>query len=205
MTISSTIRKAGPFTGTGSASTFPFDFKVFSADDLQVVRADFVGNETVLTLDADYSASINANQDVDPGGQITLLAGPLAIGSTLVVTSGIAQLQGTDLTNAGGFYPEVITAALDLLTILVQQLQIDVGRALKYSVTDPQSADLPNAASRANKFLYFGADGSLSPVSVVVPSGAVQFAGPLTGARDGVNKIFNLTNNGSPIGKTFPR
>ena len=40
MTISSTVRIAGPFIGTGTATVFPFAFKVFTATNLQVVRVD---------------------------------------------------------------------------------------------------------------------------------------------------------------------
>ena len=34
MTISSTTRVAGPFIGTGTAATFPFEFKAFSEQDI---------------------------------------------------------------------------------------------------------------------------------------------------------------------------
>lgn len=201
MTISSTNRKAGPFSGTGATSIFPFNFKIFQASDLQVVQADFNGNQTLLVLDTDYTASLNANQDVDPGGQITLTAGPLVTGLTLVISSSLAQLQGTDLTNAGGFYPEVITAALDLLTILIQQLQEQADRALSYPITDDVTAQLPSAAERAGKILYFGADGSPSLLATA-PPGTLMFAGPMLGTQDGVNTVFQLTNDGSPLAVT---
>ena len=38
MTISSTTRKAGPYTGNDVADDFAFDFKVFATDQLLVVR-----------------------------------------------------------------------------------------------------------------------------------------------------------------------
>ena len=37
MTISSTVRVAGPFVGNGTASVFPYAFKVFAATDLDVM------------------------------------------------------------------------------------------------------------------------------------------------------------------------
>lgn len=200
MPISSTTRKAGPYIGNGTAATFPFAFKVFQRDDVAVTISD--GNaQTTLILDSDYSVALNIDQDGTPGGSITLLAGPLPSGYTLVITSAIPETQGIELTNHGGFYPEVITDALDRLTALVQQLQESVDRSLKYPVNDP---DLPSelllANQRAGKFLYFGSDGSPSLLAAA-PFGVSLFAGNLSGTVDGTNTVFTLTNNGSPLGK----
>ena len=43
MTISSTNRKAGPYSGNGLSTVFPFAFKVFTPDDLRVTSADALG------------------------------------------------------------------------------------------------------------------------------------------------------------------
>jgi hypothetical protein len=123
MTISSTTRVAGPFTGSGSTATFPFTFKVFTDSDLEVTVTDANSVETTMALTTDYSVALNADQDTSPGGAITLTAGNLAAGQTLTITTNIAPLQGVELDNGGAFYPDVITAALDRLTILIQQLR----------------------------------------------------------------------------------
>ena len=121
MTISSTTRVAGPFIGAGTTATFPFTFKVFSEEDLYVVTLDVAsGASVVLALTTDYTVALNADQDTSPGGSITLTAGNLGTGMTLTITTAMAALQGLDLANGGGFYPDVINAALDTLTILVQ-------------------------------------------------------------------------------------
>lgn len=140
MTISSEIRKAGPFLGNDVTTGFPFTFKVFSSDDLEVVSADALGAETTLILNTDYTASINADQNTSPGGVVTLSAA-LATGTSLVVTSSIENLQPANLTNQGGFYPQVITNALDRLTILIQQLAESVSRSLKFSISTPSGVN----------------------------------------------------------------
>jgi hypothetical protein len=138
MTVSSTVRTAGPFTGSGTVATFPFAFKVFSSSDLAVsTTLVATGIPTALDLNTDYTASLNVNQDSNPGGTITLTAGPLAAGNTLSITSDMAILQQTELTNQGGFYPEVITAALDRLTILLQQLQVSIDTILSGLLVQP--------------------------------------------------------------------
>lgn len=164
MTISSTTRIAGPFVGNGTASVFPFTFKVFAAADLDVVRLDTsTGAESTLVLNSDYSVTLNGDQNSNPGGSITLLAGALATGYTLVITSDIANLQPTDLTNQGGFYPEVITDALDRATIQIQQIS-DIGeRALRIPITDGNiNMELPAVGERENKYLVFDASGQPS-------------------------------------------
>jgi len=140
MTISSTNRKAGPYSGNDVAVAFPFSFKVFGASDLYVVRADSTGAETALVLNSDYTVALNSDQDSNPGGTITLPVA-LATGYTLTITSKVDNLQPVDLTNQGGFYPKVLTAALDRLTILVQQLAESVARSLKTSVSTPSGVD----------------------------------------------------------------
>lgn len=140
MTISSQTRKAGPFVGNGTTTAFPFSFKVFAASDLQVVRANSVGVETVLTLNSDYTVTLNSNQTSNPGGTVTL-ASALATGSTMAMTSVIGYLQPTDLTNQGGFYPAVINTSLDRLTMLTQQLKEQVDRSAKLPITNDADAD----------------------------------------------------------------
>ena len=164
MTISSTVRIAGPFIGTGTTSYFPFTFKVFNASDLQVVRVETAtGVETTLVLNTNYAVSLNADQDSNPGGSIVLTSGSLvlAVGFNLIITSDIANLQPTDLTNQGGFYPEVITDALDRATIQIQQIDDGLTRSIKIPVTDGLSLDmeLPSTTDRANKYLVFDANG----------------------------------------------
>ena len=174
MTISSTTRIAGPYIGNGTASFFSFTFKVFNASDLQVVRVDTTtGVETTLVLNTDYAVSLNADQDSNPGGSIVLTSGSLvlAVGFNMIITSDIANLQPTDLTNQGGFYPEVITDALDRATIQIQQMADELTRSIKIPVTDGLSLDmeLPTAAARANSFLAFDATGEPTVVTAGSP------------------------------------
>jgi hypothetical protein len=157
--ISSTIRKVGPFVGTGLVSNFPFSFKVFASTDLKSVKADAAGGETVLVLNSDYTASLNADQDNNPGGSITLSAA-LPVGYTLIITTAVPETQGLQLTDLGGFYPTAINALHDKLVVLIQQAQEQIDRSLKFAATDAASGQLATAPVRANKYLAFGPDGT---------------------------------------------
>ena len=206
MTISSTVRIAGPFIGTGTASAFPFTFKVFNASDLQVVRVDTTtGIETTLVLNTDYAVSLNTDQDSNPGGSIVLTSGSLvlAVGFNMIITSDIANLQPTDLTNQGGFYPEVITDALDRATIQIQQMADELTRSIKIPVTDGLSLDmeLPSAVDRANSFLSFDAAGEPLMVSAGSPGAPTsitrqQFSG--TGSQ----VVYTLASDPGALGNS---
>lgn len=145
MTISSQTRKAGPYTGNGSTTTFPFAFKVFVNTDVLVVRTDLSGVETVLTLGTDYTVSLNADQNSNAGGNVVLPTA-LTSGFLLTVGSKVPLLQQTDFTNQGGFYPAVLNASLDKLTILTQQLNEEVGRSAKLPISSTADADTLSAA-----------------------------------------------------------
>ena len=168
MTISSSTRKAGPFTGNGVTTAYPFAFKVFSASDLLVVLAlTSTGAETVQTITTNYTVALNADQSTTPGGTVTMLVAPAA-GCTLTLTSQVDNLQPTDLTNAGGFYPKVINDALDRATIQIQQLAEKAGRALQVSVSTVANIVLP--APSAGTLLGWDATGS-NLINIIAQTG----------------------------------
>jgi hypothetical protein len=199
--ISSTIRKVGPFIGAGLVSTFPFPFKVFAATDLKAVQADSGGFETALILNSSFTAALNADQDNNPGGSITL-SSPLGVGFTLIITTSMSETQTVQISDLGGFYPAVLNALHDRTTILVQQLQEQIDRCIKFPTTDPSGSQLGSPEARANTLLGFGSDGGINTTKTILPVGTTLFSGTLTGTKDGSNKVFTLTNGGSAIGVT---
>jgi len=171
MTINSTTRKTNPLVGNGNTHTYPFAFKVFTDADIVVKKLeDATSTETLLTLglNNDYIVTLNADQNGNPGGSITLKSGGnnqnLASGFRIVITSAVQSLQGTDLTNQGGFYPEVINDALDKSAILHQQQQDELDRSIKFSLTNTiGSLEITeNANARKNKVLSFDNAGEFS-------------------------------------------
>ena len=67
MTVSSTVRKAGPYAGNGVATIFSFPFKAFQNSDLEVIYlAAGAASEEILVLDSDYSVHLNADQNATP-------------------------------------------------------------------------------------------------------------------------------------------
>lgn len=174
MTISSTARKAGPFSGNGVTTAFPFGFKVFAKGDVKLIRVDANGGDTTLTLDSDYSILLNADQNNSPGGTITypISGTPLQAGYQLVCLGDLPLDQKTNITNSGGFYPSVIEDMVDRTTIQIQQTAETVSRAIVVSEAENTSPVLPPAAARANTMLGFDAVGNVELMPLPASIGA---------------------------------
>ena len=193
MTINSTTRKTNPLVGNGNTATYPFAFKVFQDSEIVVKKLEISTNiETTLTLGAsnDYIVTLNSDQNSNPGGSITLRSGGnnqnLATGFQIVITSSLTALQGTDLTNQGGFYPEVINDALDKSVILHQQQEDEIDRSIKFSLTNSiNSTEITESATaRANKVLAFDNTGEIG-LSDAAPKAFLIGATAPTNAPDG--------------------
>ena len=171
MTINSTTRKTNVLVGNGNTATYPFAFKVFTDADVVVKKLEAATSiETTLTLgiNDDYIVTLNDDQNSNPGGSITLKSGGndqnLASGFSIVITSNVEPLQGTDLTNQGGFFPEVINDALDKAIVLHQQQQDELNRSIKFSLTNTIGSTeiTQNSVARANKVFSFDSSGEFN-------------------------------------------
>jgi hypothetical protein len=144
MTTPSTPRKAGPYLGDGTQTTWTFEFKVFAESDIAVTIADAVGDETLLTLNSDYTVTLNDNQETSPGGEVTypLPPGPgedpvpnLPTGARLAILGNIAYEQTLDIPSGGNFSPIALENQLDRTTMQVQQLAEELSRAVRVPLT----------------------------------------------------------------------
>jgi len=174
MTISSETRKV-QYTGNGATTVLAFSFKVFSTADVYVVLTSTIDVDVVQVLTTDYTVSLNADQDASPGGSVTMLTAP-PTGYVTTISSDIAYLQETDLTNQGGFYPRVISNALDRLTIFCQQLAGAIALSLRMPFSTPSTFNSELPIPAANEYLMFNAaaDGFTSGPIVVSSSGTAS-------------------------------
>ena len=83
----------------------------------------------------------------------------LAVGDKLAINSKTDIVQSKVFTNQGGFYAVLLNDALDLLTVICQELQAQLARAMLAPVnaTVTPSFPLPDA----KKFLRWSDDGSM--------------------------------------------
>lgn len=150
MTISSENRKAGPYTGNGVTTEFAFTFRVFSVNDIQVVLTDEDGIESVLTLNSDYAVDLNEDQSVSAGGVIiyphptAIVPLPPNLPSTekLTILGDIEFTQELDLVNGGAFNADNIEAALDKITMQIQQVKETADRSIKVGVSSTEDPNV---------------------------------------------------------------
>lgn len=146
MTVPATARRAGPFSGNGSTTSFSFSFKTFSADHLLVKKTSSAGVESNLALTTDYTVTLNPDQDASPGGSITypVSGSPLAAGEKLTIIGSLDYEQTTDLLGGGAFNARVIEDTFDRTVIQIQQLEEKATRAMTLPVSATASPVLPS-------------------------------------------------------------
>tara|TARA_A100001391_G_scaffold161247_1_gene120076 strand:- start:4341 stop:8519 length:4179 start_codon:yes stop_codon:yes gene_type:complete len=165
MAINTTTRQTTAFT---SGNNFAFAFKVYEEGDVKVIQIQTSnGAETVLTITTHYTVTLNDDQDANPGGTVTLVSSGspqnLASGYNIVITSKVSALQQTEITNQGGFFPEVINDVLDKAVILSQQQQNILDKTIRLPLTQTVSGleITENATDRAGKSFRFDSSGNL--------------------------------------------
>lgn len=168
MPVTTTTRSAGPFVGNGVVTALPFGFKVFAPTDLLVTRTvTATGVTTNALLGQDYTVTLT-----DSGGTVTLVA-PLPTGQTAMIESQVPFTQPTLFTAT--WVPSALNDAVDRAVVLTQQLNLTADRGLRLPITEPAGAELPPAATRANRFLAFNASGA-----PIVAAGTSASLGPVS-------------------------
>lgn len=127
--VQTTTNSAGPFTGDGRTTVFPFTFPAGKAEYIKVY---IDGSKQPA---GEYTVSLS-----DSGGSATL-AQPLATGRKLVILREVEITQETDLQNNGDFYAEVLENGYDKLTMICQQLQEQSDRSIKTLPTSDINPD----------------------------------------------------------------
>lgn len=122
--------------GNGATTSFPFDFWVPSAEELQFWITDASG---VLTQTTNCTVTLAGS-----GGTVVYPAvggTVLPSGAKITIMRDMAFTQTLDLVNATTFHAEVIEGALDRLTAQIQQVDEAVERAVKAPVSSTTSPD----------------------------------------------------------------
>ena len=172
MTVSSLSNRI-VYTGNGSATAFPFAFRVASAADLAVIYTDATGTDHALASGQYGVSGLGAEE----GGSVAypLSGPPIAIGTRLTLLRDPAALQPVQLANQGALWPQVIEAALDRLTWIAQRLGDGQRRGLAVAPSETQPlALLPPAPQRANSLLGFDAAGQPYAAQLVSGLAAVS-------------------------------
>jgi hypothetical protein len=150
MTIASTTSKVS-YNGAGTTGPFSITFKFAKNADIVATRVSAAGVETTETGYTLTGAG-------EPSGGTLTLGTALASGEKLIVKRSPSIVQETDYVENAAFPAETHEAALDLLTMIAQDLQEQIDRAVLVPIsssTDPAdlldelAADVVSAAASA--------------------------------------------------------
>ena len=166
MTVSTTTGSVS-YSANGTQPIFAYTFRIFEDADLVVIlRNDTTGVETTQTLTTDYTVTGAGTQS---GGNVVFGAAP-ATGNTMFIRRVLPLTQTTDYVENDPFPAESHERALDKLTMLVQQTQLeDEDRAILFAQSDIGlgiNNVLPNFGDRASKLLSFDGNGAVTVTDI---------------------------------------
>ena len=175
-------------TAAGGQTVFSYPFLVQTSAQLSVIETtDPTGTPVEKTLVEGTDYSILGVGEAT-GGTITLDPTEYPTGATagtLYTLSRATPIERTtDFPFRGNFSAGAINTELDTLTIVQQELERDIQRAVTLPINDPlSSAELPLQALRANKAFHFDSSGAPLMVTPTDASGTVVTADGSTAAR----------------------
>lgn len=153
MTVSSSTSRAD-YDGNGVTVAFTVPFYFLDASHLAVYSTDTsTGATTTLAITTDYTVT---GAGSGSGGTVTTVAAP-AVGKRITVLRSIPISQLTRYVENDPFPARSHEGALDKMTMLLQQQQEEIGRALKLPVAEDDPGDLPAAGDRLDRMLGFSA------------------------------------------------
>lgn len=149
------------YTATAGQTVFSFDFRVFADTDLNVYQtaSGSAFNDSTDLITA-YSVSRNANQDLSPGGSITLNTGA-TLNDRITIVSAIPETRTTDYQDGGVFDPDIVDDDFDRVVSIAKQASAKASRAMLSPESEQNAGDLPlpDSSTRATKALGFDSNG----------------------------------------------
>lgn len=158
MTVSTTTNRWA-YAGNGVTTAFAYTNIIWASSDLLVYVAG-----VLKTLTTDYSVS---GVGAAGGGNVTFVSAP-ADAADVVIVADVGRQQPVDLIEGDSLPAADLETQVDKLTRMVQRAHDLAYRAFRLADGDPTAAiALPDAATRALKYLSFDASGNPSVVAAV--------------------------------------
>ena len=154
MTVSDNTSR-NQYTATSGQTVFAYTFEIVDKDHIVVLQ-----NGTVLSEGTDYTVSNVGN---DNGGNVTLTTGATA-DDIITLYRDMPYSRTQNYTNSGDFLASEVNADFDELWLAGEQTDRSFSQSVRKPITDSDSIsmELPDAATRASKYLRFTDTGAVT-------------------------------------------
>ena len=180
------------YTATNLQVSFAYTFEIVDKGDIVVLK-----NGTTLSEGADYTVFNVGN---DNGGTIELTAGATA-GDILTLYRDMPYSRTQNYTNSGDFLASEVNSDFDNLWLAGEQTNRSFSQSIRKPITDSDSIsmELPEAASRADRFLTFDSTGAVTTTAVSSATAPQNiYRQQMTG--DGTTTAFTLNFDSGSVG-----
>lgn len=155
MAISSQTARV-QYTLTGSGQTLAVPFYFLAATDLVVISTNPATLEdSTLLLNSNYTVS---GAGSGAGGSITMVAG--SAGDIVTIARNGQLVQPAPFSYNSQFPASTVEQVADRITMLVQQLELKLKRALRLPISGSEQDELPGA-ERADAVVGFDESGDV--------------------------------------------
>lgn len=144
MTIETLVNKI-QHTATLGILAYSYNFRVPTADDMTVYVAGVVVSPSSYTI---------SGLDIPTGGNVTFLAQPTE-DEIITIAREVEMTQEIDYQPYDPFPADVHEAALDKLTMVDQQIQEELDRAIRAPITDDGTTDYTLPVYSAGKAIMW--------------------------------------------------
>lgn len=178
------------YTGNGSTTVFTFTFPASNSSDMQVwINGTLIG--------FGYSVSLNSDQNLTPGGSVTMLSAP-AVGIVVMIQRNQPYKQLTTYAPFSAFPAKTAEKSWDNSVKMIQQVSRDVSdlsTTLLAAEAAPGNATLVTATGRATARTLANRAADFVMVSDYLPVGQPD------GVTDNSTGIASALQEGSLTGK----
>jgi hypothetical protein len=165
MTISAVTESRVVYTGSGTLGPFsvakggvPITFSDNTHIKVRRYASAIATTGTLLTEDTDYTLTGGP-----ASGQVTLISpaqGVLTSSERLEIERDVPISQNLDLINGANFSSTALENRLDRIIEAIADVDTRSRRTFSLHFTDGEAVQMPPAAERANKYLYFDESGN---------------------------------------------
>lgn len=189
MTIPSETNRV-QYDGNGSNTAFSFTFPVFSTGEIDVyVTDESASPETTVLQTETTHYTISFTGDLPSGGTVNFITAPAST-DRITIVRDVAITQTTDYAENDPFPAASTENALDKLTIVDQQQQEQLDRALVFAVQEQStfSPIMPSIDEQGGNYIRLKSDGT-----------GLEWASGTVTAGAGLDSIDGVSNSGGNV------